>query len=187
MTRGLARRYARALAEILFDAKMSAEKKTQYVQQTKEQLVTFAELLAGHDGLRNTLGSPAVSLKDKIAVIDSLKKKLKWDTTLRNFIAVLIDNRRLDEIDAVIESFDEEVYARVGIVPIEITFAAALGAANKKGLERELRKLTGSEVELRYQHDESILGGAVARVGGTIFDGSLRGHLERLGARLAER
>ena len=187
MTRALARRYARALAEILFGADMAAAKKTKVVQQTKVQLETFAGLLASHDGLRNTLTSPAVSMKQKLAVIDALKKKLEWDATLRNFIAVLIDNRRLDELNNVIESFDEEVYARAGIVPIEIISAVSLGAADKKDLEKQLKKIADSEVELRYQRDESILGGAVARMGGTIFDGSLRAHLERLGARLAER
>ncbi len=187
MARALARRYAHALAEVLFGAEMAAAKKTKVVQQTKVQLETFTGLLASHAGLRNTLASPAVPMNQKLAVIDGLKKKLGWDTTLRNFIAVLIENRRLDELNNVIESFDEEVYVRAGIVPIGIISAVSLSAADKKDLEKQLKKIAGSEVELRYQRDESILGGAVARMGDTIFDGSLRAHLERLGARLAER
>ena len=186
MIRALGRRYARALAEILFESKQSDAQRTKRVQETKQQLQNFSELLAGHPGLRNSLASPALSMKDKLAVLDSLGKLFKWDKTLRNFAAVLVENRRLDELGGIIESFDEEVYARAGIVPVEITSAVELKKGEKQDLEKRLAELTGSAVELRYTEDERLLGGVVARMGSTIFDGSLRAHLERLGARLAQ-
>ncbi len=186
MNRALARRYSRALAEILFDAKLTGAKKAKTVQQTKEHLTTFTTLLEEHAGLRNILTSPALPLTKKLAVIDALRKTLKWDQTLRNFVAILVENRRLGELDAMVESFDEEVYARLGIVPVEITSAVALKAPQKKELEKRLAGLTGSDVELRYQKDEEILGGAVARMGSTIYDGSLRGQLRRLETQLAK-
>jgi F-type H+-transporting ATPase subunit delta len=186
MNRALARRYSRALADILFDAKLTSAKKAKAVQQTKEHLTTLAHLLESHAGLRNILTSPALPLTKKLAVIDALRKTLKWDQTLRNFVAILVENRRLGELDSMIESFDEEVYARLGIVPVEITSAVELKAPQKKELEKRLAGLTGSDVELRYQKDEDILGGVVARMGSTIYDGSLRAHLRRLEAQLAK-
>ena len=186
MNRALARRYSRALAEILFDAKLTEAKKARAVRQTKEHLATLAALLKEHAGLRNTLTSPALPLTKKLAVIDALRKTLKWDTTLRNFVAVLVENRRLGELDAMVEIFDEEVYSRLGIVPVEITSAVELKAPQKKELEKRLASLTGSDVELRYQKDEEILGGVVARMGSTVYDGSLRAHLRRLEAQLAK-
>lgn len=186
MNRALARRYALALAEILFAAKMSGAKKAKHVQQARAQLESFVALLGSHSGLRNALASPAISFREKLAVVDSLRRKFKWDQTMRNFIAVLVENRRLDELGGVLESFDEEVYARAGLVPVEITSAVELKKAERRDLQKRLEKLTGSEVELRYQKDESILGGLRARMGSTIYDGSLRAHLGRLAARLAE-
>ena len=186
MNRALARRYSRALAEVLFDAKLTGVKKAKAVQQTKEQLTTLATLLEDHAGLRNSLTSPALSLTKKLAIIDALRKTLKWGSTLRNFVAVLTENRRLGELDAIVESFDEEVYARLGIVPVEITSAVELKTSQKKELEKRLADLTGSDVELRYQKDEDILGGVVARMGSTIYNGSLRAQLQRLEAQLAK-
>ena len=185
MVRALARRYARALAEILFDAKLTGAARTKAVQQAKQQLTEFARLLEEHDGLRNALASPALSMGKKLAVLDGLRKTLTWDQTLRNFVAVLVENRRMDHLDAILESFDEELYARLGIVPVEVTTAVALSSSQKKELETRLSGLTGSDVELRYQQDEEVLGGVVARMGSTIYDGSLRTHLRRLGSQLA--
>lgn len=183
MAQALARRYARALAEILFDAKAPARQ----VQQTKQQLADLVRLLGEHAGLRNALASPALARKKKLAVIDGLRKLLQWDQTLRNLIAVLVDNRRLDQLGAILESLDEEIYARLGIVPVEITTAVDLSSAQKKELEKRLAELTGSEVELRYQHDAGIIGGIIARMGSTIYDGSLRSNLRRLEAQLTQR
>ena len=187
MIRALARRYARALAEILFASELSGAQTTKYVQETRRQLQNLFDLLAGHPGLRNSLASPALSMREKLAVLDGLAKMFKWDKTLRNFAAVLVENRRLDELGGIIESFDEEVYARAGIVPVEITSAVELKKDEKQNLEKRLAELTGSAVELRYARDERLLGGVVARMGSTIWDGSLRAHLKRLGVRMAQR
>ncbi len=184
--RTLARRYARALAEILFDSKLTGAKRTKAVQQTKEHLAAFSALLQDHAGLRNALASPAISQEQKLAVLDGLKKTLKWDQTMRNFAAVLVANRRLGELETIVESFDQEVYERLGIVPVAITSAVSLSSGQKKDLEKSLAGLTGSQVELRYQEDDALLGGVVARMGSTIYDGSLRSHLQRLETRLAK-
>ena len=151
MARALARRYARALADILFEAKLAEARKQKEVRSVKRQLAEFAALLNGHAGLRNALANPAVSKEQKQALLDRLRGALKWSELTRNFLAVLAENRRLNQLDAVVQAFDQEVYARLGIVPVEVTTATELSDTQKKLLEGRLADLTGSAVELRFQ------------------------------------
>jgi len=176
----VARRYARALADIVFEAKLPAAKQRAEVQHMKLQLTNFAAVLRQHAPLRNVLASPAVGKEEKLALLNRLRKLLGFSELTRNFLAVLLDHRRLDLLDAVLAAFDREVYARLGIVPVEITTAFALNASQKKLLEERLARLTGGQVELRYREDGEILAGGVARLGSTVYDGSLRAQLRRL-------
>jgi len=176
----LARRYARALADIIFAAQLPPAKQRGEVQAIKRQLTDLAALLRQHAALRNILASPAVSREEKRALLERLRKLLGWSELTRNFLGVLLDHRRLDLLEAVLAAFDREVYARLGIVPVEITTAFTLNAQQKKLLEERLAALAGAQVELRYHEDAGILAGGVARLGSTIYDGSLRARLRRL-------
>jgi F-type H+-transporting ATPase subunit delta len=177
----LARRYASALAHIIFAAQLPPAKQRAEVQQIKQQLTDFSALLRLHAALRNVLASPAVSREEKRALLERLRKLLGWSELTRNFLGVLLDHRRLDLLEAVLGAFDREVYARLGIVPVDITTAFTLNAQQKKLLEERLAPLCGgAQVELRYREDAEILAGGVARMGSTIYDGSLRARLRRL-------
>jgi F-type H+-transporting ATPase subunit delta len=180
MNLALARRYARALADILFAARLAAEKQRAEVKAAKQQLTDFSALFRQHAALRNILTSPAVAREKKLALLDRLRGPLGLSKLTRNFLAVLLDHRRLDQLDGVLAAFDREVYARLGIAPVEVTSAVALTADQKKALEARLEEMTGGSVELRYREDPGVLAGLVARRGSTIYDGSLRGQLRRL-------
>ncbi len=180
MSYALARRYARALADIFFAAKVPAERRRDEVQKAKQNLTDFATLLAQQPALRSVLANPAVAKEKKLALLDRLRTMLGLSQITRNFLAVLLDHRRLDQLDAVLGAFDLEVYARLGIVPVEITTAVGLNAKQKKSLEERLATLTGGQVEMRFRESAEILGGGVARLGSTVYDGSLRAQLRRL-------
>jgi F-type H+-transporting ATPase subunit delta len=184
MSYALARRYARALADIFFAAKVPAERRREEAQKAKQNLADFVGLLEQNPTLRNVLANPAVAKEKKLALLDRLQKMLGLSQITRNFLAVLLDHRRLDQLEAVLSAFDSEVYARLGIVPVEVTTAVALDAAQKKTLEQRLAALTGAQVEMRFRENAGILAGGVARLGSTIYDGSLRAQLRRLQRRL---
>ncbi|MGB2669752.1 MAG: ATP synthase F1 subunit delta, partial [Candidatus Acidiferrum sp.] len=74
---------------------------------------------------------------------------------------------------------------RQGIAEAEITSAAELSAAQKKKFAQTLERLTGKKIQAKYTLDPTLLGGAVVRVGDTIYDGSVRNSLNELRARLA--
>jgi len=184
MSYALARRYARALADIFFAAKVPAERRRDEAQKAKQNLTDFSALLAQSPALRNVLANPAVAKEKKLALLDRLRTMLGLSQIARNFLAVLLDHRRLDQLEAVLGAFDQEVYARLGIVPVEVTTAVALNAKQKKPLEERLAALTGGQVEMRFRENAEILGGGIARLGSTIYDGSLRAQLQRLQRRL---
>ena len=95
-------------------------------------------------------------------------------------VAVLIDHRRIHFLDSIIEQLEKEIDARLGFAEAEITSARQLGDAEKHEFEAQVERLTGKKVRAHYQQDASLLGGAVLRLGSTIYDGSVKGQLERI-------
>lgn len=185
MSLALARRYARALADVLLEEKRPAVRQQKVLAELKGQVAQFAALLQQHRALRNLLATPGVSREEKLALLDALAQRLQWLAVARNFFALVVEKRRLDLLPLILESFDIEIYRRLGIVPVDVITAVGLSAKQRKELEAKLRALTGSEVELRFAENADILAGGIVRLGTTIFDGSLRVQLRRLQARLA--
>ena len=100
---------------------------------------------------------------------------------IRNFIYVVIDHRRIAMIGEIREAFELQLDERLGFVRAEVTSAAALDQARLgANLESELSRLTGKRMRLRFDVDPALLGGVVARIGSTVYDGSVRGELRQL-------
>jgi F-type H+-transporting ATPase subunit delta len=73
----------------------------------------------------------------------------------------------------------------MNLAEAEITSARELGEDEKRGLERQIQRMTGKQVRARYSRDSSLLGGAVIKIGSTVYDGSVRGQLNRIREQLA--
>ena len=99
---------------------------------------------------------------------------------MRNLVAVLIDNRRLMFLPRIVEQLEKELDARLGFAEAQISSARQLGDAEKRALETQISKTTGKKVRASYALDPSLLGGAVVRIGSTIYDGSVKGQLEKI-------
>jgi F-type H+-transporting ATPase subunit delta len=175
--RAVAQRYARALVDTVLELG-SAER-------LKGELASFAELVNESADLRTYLASPAVARPSKQAVIERLVARLGASRTLRNFLFVLVDNRRTNLLPQIRQAFDELLYARQGIAEAHVRSARELSATEKQDLQRALERLAGKTVESRYELDPALIAGAVVRIGSTIYDGSVRAQLNRLRTRLA--
>lgn len=173
----LAQRYAAALADVAIE--------TDSARQVKSELASFAGLLAESADLKNFLPSPAVPRATKQAVIEKLLARLEAGKTLRNFLFVLVDNRRSALLPQIQEAFEALLLSRLGIADAQVTSPGELSAEQKDDLTRALERLTGKHVEARYASDPALIGGAVVRIGSTIYDGSVREQLNRLQATLA--
>ncbi len=93
---------------------------------------------------------------------------------------MIIDHRRIAILDEIREAFELLLDERMGFVRAEVTSAAPLDQQRSAGLESELSNLTGKRMRLRFAVDPELLGGVVARIGSTVYDGSLRGQLQQL-------
>jgi F-type H+-transporting ATPase subunit delta len=170
-------RYANALADIAL-AQGAAE-------PAGKQLHDFGAAYAQSAELRTFLASPAVSVEAKHAVIEKLVARLGASKIIRNFLFVIADHRRTHLIPEVIAAFHQVIRQRQGVAEAEVSSAVELSAGQKKEMAATLARLTGKKIETKYALDPALLGGAVVRIGDTIYDGSLRSRLNEMRARLA--
>lgn len=173
-------RYARALADVITAAKLDA---ASAVAQLRSLVAAFEE----NGDLREVWQSPAISAEQKHKVLDALAAKLGvTDRPVRNFIVVLIDHDRIGLLSEIASQFEVELNNRSGRVEAEITSARELAPEQRSALLAELGRLTGKTVLPRYITDQTLIGGVMVRVGSTIYDGSVRGQLQRMRQQLVE-
>jgi F-type H+-transporting ATPase subunit delta len=116
----------------------------------------------------------------KVEFLDTLNAKLGLRKELRNLLAVLIDNDRIGHVVEVAAAYRKLLQEQLGIRQAEIVTARELGAQEREALTAEVAKLAGAKIEASFKQDASILGGTVVRIGSTVYDGSVRGRLDRL-------
>jgi F-type H+-transporting ATPase subunit delta len=165
--------YARAFADVVLGSHLDADRSI-------GELRTIASLLAESPELRRVWQNPAIPADQKRRVLDVVAQRDGISMQVRNLVAVLIDHRRIHFLEPIIRQLEKELDARLGFAEAQITTSRELNAAEKTEFEAQVGKLTGKKVRARYGQDESLLGGAVVRVGSTIYDGSVKGQLERL-------
>jgi F-type H+-transporting ATPase subunit delta len=168
--------YANALADIAL-AQGAAE-------PAAKQLHEFGVAYGQSAELRTFLASPAVSIGAKHAVIEEITARLGASKIIRNFLFVLADHRRTQLIPEVISTFHQVIRQRQGVAEAEVSSAVELSAGQRKEMAATLARLTGKKVETKYALNPALLGGAVLRIGDTIYDGSLRTRLNEMRARL---
>jgi F-type H+-transporting ATPase subunit delta len=118
------------------------------------------------------------AVKNKI--ITAIAAKMGLNDAVRNFICLIVDHRRTHLFQEILPVFSTELNKRLGIAEAEVTTARALSDAEKKDLLAVLQRRTGKKIEARFAEDNTLLGGAVVRVGSTVYDGSVREQLNRL-------
>jgi F-type H+-transporting ATPase subunit delta len=173
MASAFASRYARAFADVATSAHLN----TAAIDQ---QLTDFLATWDGSTELRSTFENPAIPATQKIAILDKLNTKLGLQKELRNLIAVLIHNDRIAHVKEIAEAYRAELEERQGIRQAEITTARELPEDERATLLVGVGKLAGAKIQPTFRLDKSILGGTVVRIGSTVYDGSVRGRLERL-------
>lgn len=165
--------YANAFADVIADARLDA---TAVDQQFADFLATWDESAE----LRAFFSNPSVSAVQKVEILDKLNVELRMKIQLRNLLAVLIGNDRIASVAEVAAAWRRIEQERAGIRPAEITTARELDKAERDDLVAEVAKLAGGKIDASFKLDKEILGGTVVRIGSTVYDGSIKGRLERL-------
>lgn len=169
--------YANALADIALEQGAA--------EPARRQLAEFVAAYRESAELRNFLGSPGVTREAKHAVIEKLLARLGASRIIRNFLFVVINNQRTHLLPQILETFERVLRQRQGVAEAEVASAAEMTESQKAGLRRTLERLTGKKIEAKYSLEPALLGGAVVRIGDTIYDGSVRKQLNQLRVRLA--
>jgi F-type H+-transporting ATPase subunit delta len=166
-------RYAAAFADVVTAARLDTA-------SIDRHLTDFLATWLGSAELRTFFVNPAVPNAQKVAFLDILNARLGLEKELRNLIAVLIDNDRIGHVAEVIAAYRRLLQEQLGICPAEIVTARELAGEERGRLVAEVARLAGAKIDARFKLDPAILGGTVVRIGSTVYDGSVRGRLERL-------
>ncbi|MGC2164166.1 MAG: ATP synthase F1 subunit delta [Silvibacterium sp.] len=171
-------RYARALADVVFQEHLSTE-------AVQSDLNDFAAAWHESANLREVFLDPSFPAVQKVAILDKLNTRLKMSQQVRNFIAVLINHDRLEAFDEVLLDFRHEMNLRLNIAEVEVTTARRLDEQERKSLEAQVADMTKSAISAKFREDPSLVGGVIIQVGSTVYDDSVRGRLNRLKEQLA--
>jgi len=166
-------RYARALVEVVIEQRLDAA-------VAREQLNSFAEAVRESVELRRIWESPAISAEQKRRVLDAIVGQVNAFEAVRNFMAVIIDHRRIPMLDEIARQFAVELDAQLGLVEAQVSSVRQLSTQEKHELESQVERLTGKKVRAHYTSDPGLLGGVMVRVGSMIYDGSIRGQLDKM-------
>jgi F-type H+-transporting ATPase subunit delta len=172
-----AARYARAFADVVLSAKLDPAR-------VEQELNDFAVTFRGSKDLQQLLLNPSLPAAKRVSILDTVNRRIGCGPLVRNFLAVLISHERLHALDEVLPEFRAEMNRRLSISDAEVVTARPLQAEERAKLEKEVAELAGTRVNATFRQDKSLIGGAVVRIGSTIYDGSVRGRLERLKERL---
>jgi F-type H+-transporting ATPase subunit delta len=165
--------YARAFADVVLSAHLDASRAVGGLRE-------IARLLSENALLKRVWENPAVPAEQKRNLLDAIVQREGIDKPVRNLVAVLIDHHRVPFLPRIIEQLEKELDARLGFAEAQISSVRELADAEKRALEAQVAKTTGKKVRAQYALDSSLLGGAVVRVGSTIYDGSVKGQLEKI-------
>lgn len=144
------------------------------------QLRAMEQVLSESSSLRAALVTPAILISRKHAVIGKLAATLGLSRIIRNFLFVLLDHKRIAQLPEIREAFDVLIDQQLGFVRAAVTSAEPLDERQSAALQAELTRVSGKQIRPQFSVDPGLLGGVVARVGSTLYDGSIRGQLEQM-------
>lgn len=164
----LARRYAKAVFGLGTPDRIAAD------------LRSLAKAMKDSAELQTALNNPAIRRADRRKVLDALLQRIGSQPHTKNLVYLLLDGERLFALPEIARELDAMIQATSNHVTAEVTSAKPLDAAQLSSITAALEKLSGKKVDITKKEDPSLLGGVVAKVGDTVYDGSLRTQLRTL-------
>ena len=173
----LSLRYAHAFAAVASSSHLDTG-------AAQQQLADFNATLAGSRELREVLMNPSITTEQKLRVLDAIAGRIGMLPQVRNFLAVIMNHQRLSELDEILAEYHAVADEQSNMAEAEITSARPLNDQDRAALEVQVERLAGGRVRTTYRQDATLLGGAVVRIGSTVYDGSIRAQLQQLKQKL---
>jgi len=177
-SRASALRYARALFDVAVQESEPG--------QIEQELSSITALIKGHVELQTALESPSVSPTNKRALVASLVQRAHMSAPVGKLLVMLAERDRLVLLPEVLDAFQAKLREQRKVLEAEVTTAIPLEPAQQAALQQRLSAATAREVTVTTKVDPALIGGIVARIGSTVYDGSLATQLTKLKGRLAE-
>lgn len=177
-SRAIATRYARALFDV-------ALKESEPVR-VGEQVSAFADLVAGHAELVRVLANPAVPTRMKRGIVERLLGQVVVEAPLGKLLLLLADRDRFGLLPELAAAYRARLLQHQQVVEAHVTTAAPLADDRAEAIAHGLAQKTGRRVRITRSVNPALIGGVVARIGSTVYDGSVARQLERLRERLAQ-
>jgi F-type H+-transporting ATPase subunit delta len=166
-------RYARALFDVAL--------KESDIEQAGRDVAGFAGLVAGNEILNRVLTNPAIPAARKRAVVEQLLAKAgPVSPVVVKLLGLLADRDRLALLPDIAAAYRNRLMEHAKVVRAEVVTAVPLPADRVSALQRGLAGATGRDVQLEARVDPSIIGGAITRIGSTVYDGSITRQLEKM-------
>jgi F-type H+-transporting ATPase subunit delta len=175
-SRALPSKYARTLFEVVPDADRP---------RVADDLEAFASLVASHADLTATFANPAVPFDRKAAIASTIATQGGAHPTVVALLGLLGTHDQLGAIQPLARGFRQRLNTHLRIVDANVTTAVPLTGPQADALRQSLAEATGLQVRLTSATDPSLLGGVVAQIGSTVYDGSVLRQLARMRATLA--
>jgi F-type H+-transporting ATPase subunit delta len=177
-TRTSATRYARALLDV---ALQEAD-----LPSVERGLAGFADAMASNRELEQALTNPSVPSQVRQGIVAALVARMAPPAPAGKLLALLAERDRLALLPQVLEVYRELVLEHQQIVKANVRSATALGMADVAALQVRLSEATGRQVQVEATVDPSLIGGLVAEIGSTVYDGSVRTQLQKMRQQLVE-
>jgi F-type H+-transporting ATPase subunit delta len=176
MIRIVAKRYAKALVQLAEQAKS--------VDKTKADLAAFVSAVDASPEIQKLFSSPVFTPDQKKSVIKELAAKLGMQPVTQRFMEHLAETGRIRYVRDMEEAFQEILAESTNRAMAKLTTAAAVNPADLAAIKKKLETLTGKQVDIDAKVDASLIGGARAQIGSTIYDGSIRNQLDKMRGQL---
>ncbi len=169
---GLTARYAAALYALAFERGI--------LNEVVDQMAALGRLIAESPALKSLLANPLTDPAKAGPALNEALSAVGLNATVRNFVGVVVANRRLRDLAELISGFAAYAAAKRGELPVTVTTAHALSDVQRAQLLARLTEAGFGNVLLTERLDASLLGGMVLRAGSKIYDTSLKSRLNRL-------
>ena len=173
-----ANRYSLALYELASEASL--------LVQIEENSSAFLTLISNNEEFDNLIKDPTVSQDVLINIINKVSENSKLEVLFKNFVSFLITKRRFFYVEQILRSFIEICSEKRGELKAEIKSAKQLTQDEINKITEELSNNFNSKIKLKYEHDQSLIGGLVVQVGSTMIDTSIKNKLQQIENRMVE-
>ena len=175
-----ANRYAKALFDVALEEKSD-------VAQVDRDLTSLVALLNDNAELRGAATRVGIPDATRKALFSAIADKMAVATPVKKVLGLLAEKRKLNLLPDLSVAFRERLLAHQNVIHAAVTSAAPLSAEKTSALETSLSRATGKKVDISVTVDPELLGGIVARIGSTVYDGSVRTQLTKMRQQLVEK